>query len=85
MLVDVNYWAVLLALLSTLVVGSVWYAPRVFGNYWMRVAQVDPGDRSPVGPIVTTFIVSFISAWVLRSRRKSHGPPSAATTCSSRS
>lgn len=65
MLVDVNYWAVVLATLSTLLVGSIWYTPKVFGNYWMRVAKVDPGDRNPVGPIVTTLIVSFISAWVL--------------------
>lgn len=66
MVVDVNYWAVLLAALSTMIVGSIWYTPRVFGNYWMRVAKVDnTGDRGAVGPILTTLIVSFISAWVL--------------------
>ncbi|AWB94833.1 DUF1761 domain-containing protein [Agromyces badenianii] len=66
MLVDVNYWAVVVATLSTMLVGSIWYTPKVFGNYWMRVAKVDDsGDRGAVGPIVTTLIVSFISAWVL--------------------
>jgi protein-S-isoprenylcysteine O-methyltransferase Ste14 len=31
----------------------------------MRAARVDPGDRNAVIPIVTTLVVSFISAWVL--------------------
>lgn len=66
MLIDVNYWAVVLATVSTMIVGSIWYTPKVFGNYWMRVARVDnTSDRGAVGPIVTTLIVSFISAWVL--------------------
>ena len=66
MLIDVNYWAVVLATVSTMIVGSIWYTPKVYGNYWMRVARVDnTSDRGAVGPIVTTLIVSFISAWVL--------------------
>jgi hypothetical protein len=64
-MLDVNYWAVALATLSTMVVGSVWYTPKVFGNYWMRVAKVDPGDRNAAIPILTTLVVSFVSAWVL--------------------
>ncbi|ANJ26439.1 DUF1761 domain-containing protein [Agromyces aureus] len=64
-MIEVNYWAVLLATLSTMIVGSFWYTPAVFGNYWMRVAKVDMEDRSAVGPILTTLLVSFISAWVL--------------------
>ena len=65
MSIEVNYWAVALATISTMIVGSIWYTPNVFGNYWMRVAKVDMEDRSAVGPILTTLIVSFISAWVL--------------------
>jgi hypothetical protein len=56
---------VVIATLSTMIVGSVWYTPKVFGNYWMRVAKVDMEDRNAVIPIITTLIVSFISAWVL--------------------
>ncbi|WP_448810726.1 DUF1761 domain-containing protein [Agromyces bauzanensis] len=65
MLIDVNYWAVAIATVAAMIVGSLWYTPKLFGNYWMRVARVDAGDRSAVAPIVTTVIVSFISAWVL--------------------
>jgi Protein of unknown function (DUF1761) len=64
---DINYWAVLLATLSTMVVGAIWYTPKVFGNYWMKAAGVKPSGRvsDAVGPIITTVIVSFVTAWVL--------------------
>jgi len=64
---DINYWAVVLATLSSMVVGSIWYTPRVFGNYWMKTAGVTPSGNSKdaVWPIVITLLVSFVTAWVL--------------------
>jgi hypothetical protein len=64
---DINIWAVLLATLSTMVVGSIWYTPRVFGRYWMRTVGLDEAEISSrgFGPIVVTVVVSFVSAWVL--------------------
>lgn len=64
---EINVWGVLVAALSTMVVGSIWYTPKVFGNYWMRIAKVDPGRdaRGAWKPIVLTFVVSLVSAWVL--------------------
>jgi len=64
---DINYWAVVLATLSSMVVGSIWYTPRVFGNYWMKTAGVKPSGNSKdaVWPIVITLLVSFVTAWVL--------------------
>ena len=64
----INYIAVILATLSSMVVGFVWYTPRVFGNYWMRLTGVVPqgGTMSnATRPIIVTVIVSFITAWVL--------------------
>jgi hypothetical protein len=67
MVPDINYWAVILATLSTMIVGSVWYTPKVFGNYWMKATGVTPSGRASdaVTPIVVTVIVSFVTAWVL--------------------
>nr|WP_323959807.1 DUF1761 domain-containing protein [Arthrobacter sp. JZ12] len=63
---EINVLAVILAALSTMIVGSVWYAPKVFGNYWMRVAKVTPGEsKDAVKPLLVTLVVSFVSAWVL--------------------
>ena len=64
---EINYWAVLIATLSSMVVGSIWYTPKVFGTRWARLAKVDM-DRpaaTALWPIITTLIVSFITAWVL--------------------
>jgi len=64
---EINYWAVLVATASSMIVGSLWYAPKVFGTRWSKLAGVDM-DRpagTAVMPIVTTVIVSFITAWVL--------------------
>lgn len=67
MIPEINVWAVLVATLSTMVVGTIWYTPRVFGNYWMRVAKVDvSGDsKDAIRPILITLVVSLVSAWVL--------------------
>ncbi len=45
MSVDVNFWAVLLAGLSSMVVGSIWYTPAVFGKMWMRYTGVKMGQK----------------------------------------
>ena len=66
MVPDINWLAVVVATISTMVVGSIWYTPKVFGSYWMRVAKVNPGEaKNAVLPILITLLVSFISAWVL--------------------
>lgn len=31
-----NYWAILLAALSTFLLGGIWYSPAVFGKAWMK-------------------------------------------------
>jgi hypothetical protein len=64
---EINVLAVIIAALSTMVVGTVWYTPKVFGNYWMRTARVNPSGeaKDAVKPILITLVVSFISAWVL--------------------
>ena len=43
--VQINGWAVLLAALSSMVVGSLWYMPATFGNAWQRLSKVKI-DRS---------------------------------------
>lgn len=66
MLTNVNFWAVLLATLSTMVVGTVWYTPKVFGNTWIRLAKIDTSKQgSALIPILITLVVSFLSAWML--------------------
>jgi hypothetical protein len=37
---NINFLALLLAALSTLVVGFIWYNPKVFGTIWMKEAGI---------------------------------------------
>ena len=64
---SINYIAVILATLSSMVIGSIWYTPKVFGNYWMKAANITPSGKASdaIRPIVITVVVSFITAWVL--------------------
>lgn len=68
--VQVNGLAVLLAALSSMVVGSLWYMPATFGNTWMKLAKVKP-DRSKMtgGKLAwmygSVFVASLITAYVL--------------------
>ncbi len=65
--VQVNYLAVGLAMLSSMVVGSIWYARPVFGNLWIKLAKVDMKKDSGSAwvPIAVTAVVSLITAYVL--------------------
>src|SRR5215469_2633720 len=64
--VAINWWAVILATASSMVVGTIWYARSVFGNTWMKLAKVDSKKiGNPTRSIIVTVIVSFITAYVL--------------------
>lgn len=67
MVPEINYIAVVLATLSSMLVGTIWYSPRVFGNYWMKAAAVTPSGKASdaLRPILVTVVVSFITALVL--------------------
>lgn len=67
--VDVNYVAVFLAAVSSMVVGSVWYAQGVFGKAWASLAKVDLGKKVKNSEMVTllglTFLAALVTAYVL--------------------
>lgn len=68
--VDVNYTAVVLAGISSMVVGMVWYARPVFGNAWLQLTGLDEnkiksGSGSNPLTYVSVFIASLITAYVL--------------------
>jgi hypothetical protein len=64
--VSVNIWAVIAAMVSSMVVGSVWYARSVFGDTWAKLAKVDLSkDMNSVRPIVITIVVSLVTAYVI--------------------
>jgi hypothetical protein len=64
--VEINYWAVLLAAVSSMAVGSIWYAKGVFGSVWMRLAKVDKNKPYNMAlALGLTFVASLVTAYIL--------------------
>ncbi|MBA2279011.1 DUF1761 domain-containing protein [Candidatus Saccharibacteria bacterium] len=65
--VQVNYLAVLLAALSSMVVGMVWYAKPVFGTDWQKLVKLSDKDMKAWAPfaLVVAFTSSLVMAYVL--------------------
>lgn len=67
--VQVNYWAVLLAAASSMVVGSIWYAKGVFGETWGKLAKVDMSRKVEPSAMARllglTFLASLVTAYIL--------------------
>ncbi len=70
---NLNLLAVLVAAISTMVIGFLWYSPILFAKPWMREMGYDPEDKARVkemqksaGPAyMGSFIASLVSAFIL--------------------
>jgi hypothetical protein len=65
---DVNWWAVLVATLSTFAVGFLWYSRSFMGNTWQKLIGLSDSDIKSADMKVTmggTFVATLISAWGL--------------------
>jgi Protein of unknown function (DUF1761) len=63
----INYWAVLAAGLSSMILGALWYSPLLFGATWMRESgMTEDKARSAnlVKTMSTAFLLSVIGAAV---------------------
>lgn len=69
MSVEINYLAVVLAMVSSMVVGAVWYAKGVMGNKWAKLVKVDLDSektrKAAPRAMAITVVVSLITAYVL--------------------
>ncbi|GAA4967789.1 DUF1761 domain-containing protein [Algibacter aquimarinus] len=59
-----NFPAILVAAVSALVVGFIWYNPKVFGNAWMKEAGMTE-EKIKSGNMAKIFIMAFIFAFLL--------------------
>lgn len=65
--VSINYLGVILAAVSTMVVGAVWYSKGVFGASWMKlVGMTDAKAKEGSARAMSlSFVASLVSAYVL--------------------
>lgn len=65
---DLNWWAVLVATLSTFAVGGIWYSKGVLGGVWQKLVGLTDKDIKSANLTMTmgaTLVVTLISAWGL--------------------
>lgn len=55
-----NIWAVLVAALSTFLIGGLWYSPAVFGKAWMRENGFTQEKLRENGNMVKIFGLAFV-------------------------
>lgn len=64
---EINYLAVIVATLSSMIVGAVFYHPRVFGTGWMKAVGHTNESTDGGSPLLyaVPLVGSFLTAWVL--------------------
>ncbi len=58
---ELNWIAIILAAMSTMVVGSLWYGP-LFGKLWTRLANVKTDPDFKGAKVALTYIKAFLSS-----------------------
>ena len=70
MMVPINYLAVVLAAVASVILGSLWYGP-IFGKYWISLAgftpqQIEEGKKKGMGKsYALTILGSLVMSYVL--------------------
>lgn len=62
------FLSVLIAALLNMVVGSIWYAPKVFGNIWMKEVGLKKGKITKdhmISAMITSFLCYLVTGYVL--------------------
>jgi Protein of unknown function (DUF1761) len=70
---SLNWLAILVAAISTMVVGFLWYSPPLFAKAWMREMGYDPNDKARMEEMKKSaglayggsFVASLLSAFTL--------------------
>ncbi len=58
-----NLIAIMLAAVSSMVVGTLWFRPRVFGNRWQALTGVDPNKPKRPGVVYAlSFVLALLTA-----------------------
>ena len=62
---DVNYLAMVVAAVSSFLVGGLWYSPVLFGPTWLRAAgdTRKPGDALPARVFGVSFVFALVAAF----------------------
>jgi len=63
-MMEINYLALVIAALSTMVIGFIWYHPKVFGTIWMRETGLTE-EKLKGGNMLMIFGMSIVYAFLI--------------------
>lgn len=63
-IMEINFLALIVAALSTLVIGFIWYNPKVFGTIWMKESGLT-GEKMKGANMPVIFIMSVFFAFLI--------------------
>ncbi len=61
---EFNIYAVLVAMLVTLVIGFIWYSPKVFGTIWMKESGMTE-EKAKQGNMIKIFGLTILYSFML--------------------
>jgi len=66
-MVEINWIAIVSAVVSSMIVGFIWYSRGVFGGVWMKLAGVEQADmkKGMFGAMLATAVASALTAYIL--------------------
>ncbi len=70
--IDVNYFAILIAAIASMIIGGLWYSPILFGNIWIKLSGFTNKEKDKakqrgmakfyiialIGSLVTSFVLA---------------------------
>lgn len=56
----VNYWAVLISAFMSMLIGSLWYSPFMFGKQWMALNRMSEDDIEKGYPMWLILAILFL-------------------------
>ncbi len=65
MQVHINFIAVIVATLSAMVIGYIWYHPKVLGGRWLRLSKINPKKGDMAWGMTIALISALVMATVL--------------------
>jgi len=65
-IIDINYLAVLVTAVISMVIGGLWYSPLLFGKLWMNLSNINQRDISKAKQkgMAMSYLAAFIGALV---------------------
>lgn len=68
--ITLNYWAILVAALSSYVLGALWYSPLLFGKLWVKLMgwsheQMEHHKKGAARGYIVTLVTALVSSLVM--------------------